>query len=171
MQFDGKLNEAELREATRFVRPKSYSRRMAGMYVRIAVYALIVAWVLFQTFVRHAHIPTSIVVSRILILVLIIGFFFFRYRKNTRESVVRLDSSLPDTLALSAEGVRVEGPNGAQSFQPWASYTGFREGQHIVLLRRRESDLYNVLAISSRGDAEREMLRGLLRAHLPETRK
>ena len=42
MQFPGKLNEVEIKEATRFVRPKGYARRMAFSYVRLIAYAVIV---------------------------------------------------------------------------------------------------------------------------------
>ncbi len=90
-----------------------------------------------------------------------------RYRKGTREAVAALDASLPDSLVVSAEGVRLEGPNGAQGFQPWASYSGFREGEHVVLLQRKEKGLYNVLPISAMGTSEREALRGMLGGYLP----
>ncbi len=171
MQFQGKLNEVEVKEATRFVRPKGYGRRMALSYLRLIIYAALVVAILYETFVRHAHIPPALLISRILILVLIAGASYYRYRKGSREAVATLDASLPDTLMLSSEGVRLEGPNGAHGFQPWGSYSGFREGEHVVLLQRKERGLYNVLPISALGGGEREALRGMLASYLPATGK
>lgn len=167
MEFPGKLNAVEIKEATRFVRPKGYNARMAFSYVRMIVYAAIVVFVLFESFYRHAHIPRSVIVTRIVILLIIIGVFYYRYRRGTRQAVANLDATLPDTLSLSTEGVRLNGPNGAQGFQPWASYTGFREGQHVVLLDRKEKGLYNVIAISALDPGQRQQLVGLLQSHLP----
>ncbi len=167
MQFPGKLNEAEVKEATRYVRPKGYGVRMALSYLRLIVYAIIVIAILFETFVRHAHIAPQLLISRILILVLIGGVSFYRYRKGTRDAVATLDASLPDQLTLSSEGVRLEGPNGAQGFQPWGSYRAFREGDHVVLLHRKEKGLYNVIPVSSLDTGARAGLRGLLTGYLP----
>lgn len=167
MQFSGKLDEAEVKEATRFVRPKGYKARMLVTYFRLIIYALIVVWILYSSFVRHAHIPPQVIAIRLGLLALIAVFAYARYRKGSREEVAKLDASLPDTLQLTAEGVRLDGPNGAQGFQPWASYTGFREGQHIMLLQRKEAGLYNVVPVSAMGEGERSQLRGLLTSYLP----
>ena len=104
-------------------------------------------------------------------LVVIGGASFFRYRKGTREAVANLDASLPDSLTLAAEGVRLDGPNGAQSFQPWMTYAGYREGDHVVVLRRKEKGLYNVLPVSGLSQGEREALRGMLTSYLPAAAK
>ena len=166
MQFQGKLNEVEVKEATRFIRPKGYGARMALSYTRLIIYAVIVVAILFSSFVRHAHIPPQVLAIRVGLLLLIGGASYYRYRKGSREAVANLDASLPDSLTLSAEGVRLDGPNGAQGFQPWASYAGFREGEHVVLLQRREKGLYNVLPISGLGTGERGTLRGMLGNYL-----
>jgi hypothetical protein len=171
MQFAGKLNEVEVKEATRFVRPKGYTTRMALSYLRLIVYAVIVIGILFLTFVRHAHIPPAVLLTRVFILVLIGGVSFYRYRKGTRDAVATLDASLPDQLTITAEGVRLEGPNGAQGFQPWGSYRGFREGVHVILLHRREQGLYNVIPISALDTITRASLRGMLTGYLPEEGK
>ncbi len=171
MQFPGKLNEIEVKEATRFVRPKGYGRRMALSYLRLIIYAALVIAILFETFVRHAHVPPALLYSRILILVLIGGASYYRYRKGSREAVANLDASLPDALTLSPQGVRLEGPNGAQGFQPWVNYTGFREGEHVILLQRKEKGLYNVLPISNLGGGERENLWSMLGSYLPTVGK
>ena len=171
MQFSGKLNEAEVKEATRFVRPKGYARRQALTYVRLGIYAAIVLWILFATFVRHEHIRPSIIVTRVVFLVLIGVFAYLRYRRGSREAVANLDATLPDRLTLTAEGVRLEGPNGAEGFQPWASYMGYREGEHVVVLQRRELGLYNVVPVSALGAPEREQLKGLLGSYLSPVAK
>lgn len=167
MQFNGKLNEVEVKEATRFVRPKGYKARMLLSYFRLIVYAVIVIAILYASFVQHAKIPPQVIGIRLAFLVALGIFSYVRYRKGTREAVAALDASLPDSLVVSAEGVRLEGPNGAQGFQPWASYSGFREGEHVVLLQRKEKGLYNVLPISAMGTSEREALRGMLGGYLP----
>ncbi len=171
MQFHGKLNEVEIKEATRFVRPKGYATRMAFSYIRLIAYAVIVIGIVYASVVQHARIPPQLIAIRVVILLVIGGFSYFRYRKGTREAVESLDASLPDALTLSAEGVRMDGPNGAQGFQPWLNYTGWREGEHVVLLRRKEKGLYNVLPVSGMGTAEREGLRGLLSGFLPKVVK
>lgn len=167
MQFSGKLNEVEVKEATRFVRPKGYKARMLVTYFRLIVYAIIVIAVLYASFVRHAHIPPEVIAIRLVFLVVIAGFAYVRYRKGSREAVAKLDATLPDTLQLDATGVQLDGPNGAKGFQPWGSYTGFREGQHVMLLQRKEAGMYNVLPISAMGEGERGALRGLLTSYLP----
>ena len=167
MDFSGKLNEVEVKEATRFIRPKGYSTRMALMYARIVIYAGVVAYVLFESFARHERIPESVNVTRIVMLVVLLAFFYFRYRKGSRQAVANLDASLPDTLSLSTEGVRLNGPNGAQGFQPWMSYKGYREGKHVVILDRKEAGLYNVLPVSSLQENDRQHLRGLLQNYVP----
>ena len=167
MQFSGKLNEVEVKEATRFIRPTGYSLRMSLSYLRLVIYAAIVIWILYATFVRHAHIPPQLIISRVVILVIIGAYSLFRYRKGSRDAVAALDASLPDALTLSAEGVRLQGPNGAEGFQPWISYIGFREGDHVVLLQRKEKGLYNVLPVSGLEPAARGALLGLLSGHLP----
>ena len=171
MQFLGKLNEIEVKEAARFVRPKGYSSRMAISYIRLVVYAAIVIGILYASLVQHAHIPPVVIASRIGILLLLGGFSFYRYRKGSRDAVASLDASLPDTLELSAEGVKLEGPNGSQGFQPWGSYSGFREGEHVLLLQRKEKGLYNVVPTSALGAAGREVLRGMVSSYLPEVKK
>ena len=171
MQFLGKLNEIEVKEAARFVRPKGYSARMAVSYIRLVVYAVIVLGILYASLVQHAHIPPAVVAARVGILLLLGGFSFYRYRKGSKEAVANLDASLPDTLELSAEGVKLEGPNGAQGFQPWGSYAGFREGEHVLLLQRKEKGLYNVVPTSALGTAGREVLRGMVSNYLPEVKK
>ncbi len=167
MQFSGKLNEAEVKEATRFVRPKGYGARMFLSYLRLIIYAVIVIGILFASFVRHVQIPPQLLAVRVAVLVVIGGLSFYRYRKGSREAVAKLDASLPDLLTLSSDGVRLEGPDGAQGFQPWASYTGYRQGAHVVVLERKEKGLYNVLPISALPEPEREALRGLLMNSLP----
>ena len=171
MHFHGKLNEAEVKEATRFIRPKGYVARMALSYLRFILYAALVLGILFASFVRHANIPPQVIATRIVLLVVIGGASFFRYRKGTREAVANLDASLPDSLTLAAEGVRLDGPNGAQSFQPWMTYAGYREGDHVVVLRRKEKGLYNVLPVSGLSQGEREALRGMLTSYLPAAAK
>ncbi len=167
MDFSGKLNEVEVKEATRFIRPKGYQTRLILTYARLVVYAGVVFYVLFESFARHQRVPESVIVTRILLLVVLLGFFYFRYRKGSRQAVANLDASLPDTLSLSAEGVRLNGPNGAQGFQPWMSYKGYREGKHVVILDRKEQGLYNVLPISGLQEGDRHSLRGLLQNYLP----
>lgn len=171
MQFHGKLNEVEVKEATRFIRPKGYGARMTLSYLRLIIYAVIVLAILFESFIRHQHISPQILWTRVLILVIIGGASFYRYRKGSREAVAKLDASLPDSLTLSAEGVRLEGPNGAQGFQPWVSYSGFREGEHVVLLQRKDLGLYNVLPVSALTQTDRGALRGLLTSYLPPVGK
>jgi hypothetical protein len=167
MDFSGKLNEVEVKEATRFIRPKGYSARMAISYLRIVIYAAVVVFILYQSFGRHQHVPMGILVSRLVILVVLLVFVYVRYRRGSRQAVANLDASLPDTISLSAEGVRLNGPNGAQGFQPWVSYRGYREGQHVVVLDRKEKGLFNVLPISGLPEGDRHQLRGLLQNYLP----
>jgi hypothetical protein len=164
MDFSGKLNEVEVKEATRFIRPKGYQSRMTLNYLRLVIYAGIVVFFLFESFVLHKHVPPEVIAVRLVFLVLIIGFV---YCKGSRQAVANLDASLPDTLSLSSEGVRLNGPNGAQSFQPWVSYKGYREGKHVVVLDRKENSLYNVLPISGLQEGDRQNLRGLLQNYLP----
>ncbi len=166
MQFPGKLSEAEIKEASRFIRPRGYALRMVLSYFRLILYSAVVLVILFQSFVRHQPIAPQVVIIRVLILVVIGGFSFYRYRKGTREAVATLDASLPDVLTLAASGVQLDGPNGAHGFQPWVNYAGFREGEHIVLLQRKHKGLYNVVPISALDSSEREGLRGLLSNHL-----
>ncbi len=167
MQFHGKLNEAEVKEATRLIRPKGYAWRLALTNIRLVVYAVIVIAIVWASIAHHARIPPAVIAIRIALLVVIGGFSIYRYRKSSREAVLALDSSLPDRLDLSPTGVRHHGPNGAEGFQPWTSYTGFREGQHVVVLRRREKNLFSVIPISGLSDGERGDLRGLLQQCLP----
>jgi hypothetical protein len=167
MQFQGKLNEVEVKEASKFIRPKGYKARMTVTYLRLAVYAGIVLFIVFESFFRHMHIPPVVIAVRVALLAFIVWLAWSRYQKGARETVARLDAGLPDTLELTADGVQLKGPNGAQGFQPWVSYSGFREGQHVVLLQRTEKDFYNVVPIAALGEAERSALRGLLTSHLP----
>ena len=166
MRFHGKLNEAEVKEATRLIRPKGYTWRVALTYIRLIVYAAIVIAIVWASIVQHARIPPAVIAIRVALLVVIGGFSIYRFRKSSREAVLALDASLPDTLELSPAGVRHHGPNGAEGFQPWTSYTGFREGQHVVLLRRKEKNLFSVLPVSGLSDGERSNLRGLLQQSL-----
>lgn len=167
MDFRGKLNEAEIKEAAKLVRPRGYNARMGFSAVRLVIYAGIVLFILYASVVQHRHIPPAVIITRVFILLLILGLFYFRYQRGTRQAIAQLDAGLPDTLTLEAEGVRLHGPNGAEGYQPWTSYQGFRAGQHVVLLDRREKGLYNVLAVSNLGPAERQQLLGLLGSHLP----
>ncbi len=167
MQFQGRLNEAEVREATRFVRPKGYETRMMWTYTRLALYALVVLWILFASVIKHQHIPRAVLYTRIAILLIIGGLAYYRYNRGTREAVATLDASLPDLLLLESAGVRMRGPGTAEGFQPWSSYTGFRQGEHVILLQRQEAGLYQVLPISSMSPDERAKLRGMLEGYIP----
>lgn len=167
MQFAGKLNETELREATRMIRPKGHGRRMALSYARLVIYVGIVVALLVASFVQHRHIPPQLIAVRVAVLALVAVVVVLRVRRSSRDALRRIDASLPDTVQLGPEGVRLDGPMGAHSFQPWSSYTGFREGQHIVVLQRTEQDLFTVLPVSALSPAERTSLRGLLQGSLP----
>ncbi len=167
MQFHGKLNQAEVKEATRLIRPKGYAWRLALTNIRLVIYVVIVVAIVWASIAHHTRIPPQVIVIRIALLVVIGGFSVFRYRKSSREAVLALDASLPDTIDLSPVGVRHHGPNGAEGFQPWTSYTGFREGRHVVLLRRKEKNLFSVLPVSGLSDGERGNLRGMLQQFLP----
>ncbi len=169
MHFQGKLNEAEVKEALRLTRPKGYRWRAVLNNVRLVIYAAIAVAVLWASLVQHARIPPQVLWTRVAILLLLGGFSFYRARKGSRDAVAALDMSLPDTLTLSSEGVRHQGPNGAEGFQPWSAYVDFREGGSVMLLRRREKGLFSVLPISALSSPEREALRSLLRSSLPLT--
>lgn len=167
MQFQGKLNEAEVKEAARFIRPKGYGARMAFSNVRVIIYAIIAIYIVVSSVHQHHRVPVQQVAIRLAILAAIIGLALYRYRRGSRTAVAQLDASLPDLLTLTSDGVRLEGPGGAQGFQPWANYRGFREGTHTAVLFRQEQGMYNVVPISALSAPEKEQLRGLLASYLP----
>lgn len=79
----------------------------------------------------------------------------------------QLNATLPDYLNLTADGVKIDGPNGASAFLPWRTFKGWREGRTVVLIDLSQGKNVVILPVAQLSESERLSIRQLLESHIP----
>ena len=97
----------------------------------------------------------------------VVGFLWFRHR-DIRKATEMLAAVNPIRLSFDVDGIHTVEKSGASNFVPWGSFTGFREGQTVILLREAGSTQYRVIPKDTVSSIEVEQIRSAVRSHLRE---
>lgn len=171
MQIEGKLSREDVSDAQRLLRPRHFWPKVV---YRNAYTVLFVGAILGATIaglVGATHPKWGALGIAWLFVLALTAWVVFRVRRATQKQWKRLNGALPDWIDLSDKGMKMDGPNGASSFQPWANFKGWREGQRVILVDRAQAGGPVVLPVANMSEAAREPIRQLLQSHLasPQT--
>lgn len=168
-RFNGKLTELELKDVQRILRTKTYWPKMLlrnwyGLLLFCAVVSATIAGMIGTT--RPNWTAVGVIW---LVIIGILAWSAYRSRKSFAAQSARLNSTLPTTLEFESRGVHLELPEGATAFHPWQSFSGWREGERVILLDKRDKT-FLMVSITELPEIERDSLRRLLRSSIaPET--
>jgi hypothetical protein len=84
-----------------------------------------------------------------------IWFSWNRWNANLTKSAGSLNRNA-GTVSLDSDGIRSMFANGASSFVPWSSFSGWKEGESVFLLTGDSSALLPI------DDGNREAIRSML---------
>ncbi len=97
----------------------------------------------------------------------LLGFWWF-YRRDMRKAKMMLAAINPLKLKFTETGLQTLEKNGASNFAPWSSFSGFREGRTVLLLREIDTSQYRVIPKDTISTTDLEWIRSAIRSHLPE---
>lgn len=161
MQLKTELSPAELREASRLLRPKNFWWKflLASWY---AIALVIVGIVVLVDDVLIDHEPPKWGAIGVCFGVAAFRFAISWTRWNARQT--KNQGSLnfgTGTRALESGGVQTTLTNGASSFVPWAAYKKWVEGDTVFVLTGSAGPV--VLPVDA---GNRDALRGLLQSRI-----
>lgn len=149
------------------VRPRSYWGKLAlrnwyGIGLLVAVAWGTIAGFLGQT---KPNWPALGIIWAVIAAIL--GWSFYRAKQGQAKALTRLNAALSDQVTLANDGVKMDGPNGATRFLPWANFKGWREGARTVLLDQAQANQFVILPIAKMSEIEWQQLRSLLKSQIP----
>ena len=104
----------------------------------------------------------------VMVVVPVVG-FRWSLRHERRKADEELAAINPQKLTFDADGLHTLEKTGASSFVPWSSFTGFREGKAVILLRDAGSAKnYRMIPKKTVPESGVEQMRSSIREHLPE---
>jgi hypothetical protein len=167
MRLTGKLSQEDLNDVRRIVRSKWYWPRliMANWYG--AGIVCILLWVTVDGLIHGTKVNWKGIGIVWAILAAIVGWAYYTTRRSTATEFNALSTSLPDWITPANDGLRFDGPNGANAFQPWSGYTRWREGKRVIVLYRTQGNGFTMLPIADLSDADLHGLRTMLQTSLP----
>ena len=171
IKLSGKLTAEDLEDIGHLVRSKWYWPRLLlrNLYGLFLFGGLL--WITVAGLVNHEHLNWRGVGAIWAIVLSLLLFLYFREKKARGRQLTEMEVALPDWITLTAVGLSFDGPNGASSFQPWASYKRWREGKRTLIVDYALHKGFAMLPVSGLSESERQVLRGLLDSHLPSTGK
>ena len=168
VHFSGKLSEQDLSDVQHIIRSKWYwPKLLAANWYGLTLFGIVI-WATVAGILGAIH-PNW----RALGIMWIIVFFLFAWvylstGRAMAKQFSNLNTTLPDWITVADDGVQLDGPNGAKVFNPWRAFTGWREGNRVILLDMA-GGVFLIFPVAERSDIERESLRQFLRSHLLPT--
>ena len=166
MQFSGKLTEADLNDVRKMNLSRMYWPKLllANWYGTALIGFLIwatISGLLGQTKPNWRFVAVVWVVFAGIVL-----WVAYRTKRAQARELTQLNSMLPDQINLTAEGVKLDGPNGASAFLPWQRFRGWREGRRVVLVDQRQGNRFVMLPVPQLSEIERLSIRQFLQSHI-----
>jgi hypothetical protein len=168
MQIKGKLTEVEMDDLRRLLRPKTYWPKLLLKNWYGLVLFIVVLWATVAGVISGAANLKAVAIIWAVIAAIIIWVIFSTKREMQKE-FTQMNLRLPDWISFESDGVKLDGPDGANSFHPWRSFKGFKEGRAVTLLDKSRGDGFLILPTSKIADLQREELRMLLRSQVPQS--
>ena len=166
LKLSGKLTAEDIDEIGRLARSKWYWPHLlfANLYSIFILGGLL--WITVAGLVNGEKLNWRGIGAVWAIFVLLFAFLYFRTKQARRKEISAMAAALPDWITVAASGLHFDGPNGANSFQPWVSYKRWREGKRTVVVEYAAHTGFAMLPTSGLSESERQVLRGLLDSHL-----
>lgn len=95
--------------------------------------------------------------------------FWWLYRRDVSKANREFAAINPQRVEFTQEGLRVFEKGGGEIFAPWSNFNGFREGKHVILLRRVEGALQMIPKRTVPVEAVGQ-IQSAVRSRLPEIR-
>jgi hypothetical protein len=167
MQFQGKITEADLKDAQKMSVSKMYWPKLllVNWYGIALVLALI--WATFSGLLGRTNPNWRIIAIMWAVAVGITLWVLYSTKRNIAKEFTQLNATLPDYMSLTNEGLKIDGPNGASAFLPWRTFKGWREGGRVVLIHQSQGNSVVILPVAQLSETERLSLRQYLQSHIP----
>jgi hypothetical protein len=167
MQFQGKITEADLKDAQKMSVSKMYWPKLllANWYGTALILGLI--WATISGLLGQTK-PNWRAVAMIWVVVAgIVLWVVYRAKRSQARELTELNATLPDQVILTNAGVKCDGPNGATGFLPWRTFKGWREGRRVVLIDQSQGNSVVILPVAQLSEVERLSLRQYLQSQIP----
>jgi hypothetical protein len=166
LRLTGKLTAEDVAEIGRLVRPRWFWARILfrNLYSILILGGLL--WVTVAGLVNGEKLNWGGIGAVWAIFAVLFAFLYFRALLARGKETSTIAAALPNWITIDATGLHFDGPNGANSFQPWVSYKGWREGKRTVVLEYAAHRGFAVLPTSGLSEPQRQILLGLLDSHL-----
>lgn len=165
MQFNGKLDEADLDDVRRIVRSKMYWPKLLAANWYALTILCIILWATIEGLLGMLHPNWRLVGWMWVVLLGLFAWGFYRTKKARAKQFSQLETTLPDWIDLGDDGVKINGPNGAVAFNPWSNFKGLREGKRVMLLDRQKGG-FVMLPVTQLSEMERQSIRELFQLHV-----
>jgi YcxB-like protein len=161
MQIKGKLTEADVNDAQRLVRSKTYWLKLAAAnwYGLLLLGAIL--WATVAGVAGASHPNWTGLAGVWVVIAGIVAWSLYRTKRTTAKEMAALDAERPDWIGLEHPGVTLHGPKGATAFQPWNSFTRWREGKRVLLLEM-QAGRFIIVSVAELPEIERQSIRQLL---------
>jgi YcxB-like protein len=172
MQFNGRINEMDLKEVQKLTRRKSvWLRPLIGLRTLYGVGLLVaIGWATVEGLLGRTK-PNWQAVSIIwLVIAALFVWSVYSAKQGRAKMLTQLNSVLADQVILANDGVKMDGPNGATRFLPWTNFKGWREGSRTILLDQTQANQFVILPVARLSELECQRLRGLLQSQIPVAR-
>lgn len=167
MQLEAKLTAEDLDDVRKMVRSRFYWLKFL---LRNWYGVVLLGFISFGTFIGLLE-PKEVNWRAIGILWAIIaaifGWSFYSVRRSEMRELADLNRALPSSYTLAPQGLKSEGPDGANAFQPWAAFNGMREGRRVVLLLMDGDKRFVMLPTARLQHTERQQFHDLLKSYVP----
>jgi len=171
MDVEVSFTSRSAREAERMLRkwyawPLFLIRSIYGLAVIAAL--LFAGGSLFIRSLFSARIQVSgAILGLLMVLGPCAGYWWLRTRE-VRKVTAMLAAINPLRLTFDTNGVHTLEKNRASNFSPWSTFSGFREGRTIFLLREAQSGQHRVISKDGLSRTLSEDIKSVLASHLPE---
>jgi hypothetical protein len=165
MQFRGKLTESGLNDVRQVVRSKWYWLKFLAVNWYGIILLVTVIWGTIAGLVGTTN-PNWLGLGILwVVIIAIAAWAFYSSKRSMAKEFSELSASLPDWITLAEDGIKLNGPNAATSFQPWGNFKGWREGKRVMLLDSQVGG-FLMVPVAELSALERESLRQFLRLHI-----
>lgn len=165
MQLSGKLTDEDLTDVRHLARSKTYWLKIAARNWYGILLLCAVAWGTVAGLTGETHPNWAAVAGIWLVLIALSAWSFYRTKRTMHKQFIQANASLPDSITILKDGLRLDGPNGATSFQPWSNFTQCREGKRVMLLQTRYGGAL-ILPVAKLSEMERESIRQIVTPHV-----
>jgi hypothetical protein len=168
VHLSGKLSEQDLSDVRHVIRSKWYwPKLLAANWYGLTLFGIVI-WATVEGIIGTIHPNWRALGIMWGIVLFLFGWAYLSTRRAMAKQFSNLSTTLPEWITVADDGVQLDGPNGAKVFNPWRAFTGWREGNRVILLDFA-GGAFLILPVGEKSDIEREFLRQFLRSQLLPT--